>query len=217
MVNFDMPPRASEEEEKFEIKPKPEIPEGGRENKIDAENGQPLKYEVLDEGEHVTYREERWYQKDQVPSPETMGGHRQQFFQYDDQGRVTEEFGQTLSTEEGDPKHENQWRNTHQYPEDGGHILKGVIEHGKDKGHEWQTTTTEQPLGENGKVVIETNEILEQGQNLEKPEKGTIFEKRKYFDSAGVWVGNENIDHQTGEITHNFPKDATELPEWANV
>ncbi|MFA6392096.1 MAG: hypothetical protein WCW66_05120 [Patescibacteria group bacterium] len=208
------PGESDESKINFNVFEPPELTDGMQERVKQTENGQPLKKEMVDANGNVLHREERWYQKDQEPSPDTLAGHRQQFFGYDDQGRQIEELGQTLSTQVGDPKHENQWRINTQYGEGDSKTQTGKIESGVDAGHSWKITRdVYKDFGDGRRILIEATEILEQGQNPEKPEVGPISQKLKYFD-GNKWVGDKIKNMQTGEETETLAKDAKQLPNW---
>ncbi|PIS42804.1 MAG: hypothetical protein COT24_01590 [Candidatus Kerfeldbacteria bacterium CG08_land_8_20_14_0_20_40_16] len=212
MKNYDIPPQPEEENKKLEIKPKPEIPKGGKENTSETENGQPLKHEILDENGNVIYHEEKWYQKDQTSSPETIGGHRQQFFQHDEQGRVVEEVGQSLSTKEGDPKHENQWKIVTEWGDKDDKTQIGIIETGPDAGHKWKTSKELiHDFGDGRKIVKETTEIIKQGKNPAKPSIGTT-EKIKFFKGK-QWLGERTKD-SSGKESKFLAAGVEKLPNW---
>lgn len=220
-MNRDMPPTGDnsenqgETEANFEIYTAPEITEGIQENIKTTENGQPLKKEITDTNGNVIYRESQWYQQDQEPAPDTLAGHRQQFFGYDDQGRQIEELGQTLSTQKGDSKHENQWRINTKYGEGESKIQTGIIESGADAGHAWRITRdVYKDFGNERRILIETNEILEQGQNPEKPIAGPVSQKLKFFDGH-KWLGDKTKNMQTGEETENLAANVKQLPNWS--
>lgn len=199
---------------KFQVYATPEITGEMRETVKTTENGQPLKKEIFDTKGNVIHRESRWYQDGQKPSPDTLAGHRQQFFSYDEQGRQVEELGQTLSTQEGDPKHENQWRVTTEYGEGGAKTQTGAIETGVDTGHSWKIgREVYKDFGDGRRILVETNEILEQGQNPNKPRAGVISRKLKYFD-GNIWIGDRITNIQTGEESISLGKNIKQLPDW---
>lgn len=200
-------------EKKFEARTKPELGEGYTENSQKTENDQPLKYEVFDEKGNVIYREVRWYRKSETPSQETMGGHRQHFFKYDDQNRVTEEVGQALSTKPGDPEHEKQWRNSIEYGEDDSCVKTGTIETGPDTGHKWQAMSETKRLEDYRRIVTEITKILEQGQNLEKPDPGLTSKAVRYFKGR-EWLGTKTTDLRTNQEYENLAQGTKKLPDW---
>lgn len=213
MNPFETPMEPEEEKKKFEVKPKPEVPEGGSEDINETENGQPLKHEIKDTQGNVIYREEKWYQKDQEPSEETLGGHRQQFFQHDEQGLVIEEVGQTLSTKEGDPKHENQWKVVTEWGDKNDKTQIGMIETGPDAGHKWKTNTeVAHDFGDGRKIVKETTEIMKQGQNPNKPKRGAS-EKIKFFKGKR-WLGERTKDLESGRESKFLAAGVEKLPDW---
>ena len=200
------------QDKKFEIMSKPELKDGWDENTTETENGQPLKHRIFDEKGSAVYKEDRWYQEDQEPSPDTIGGHRQNFFTYDDQGRAVEEIGQTLSTAPDHPKHEQQWKTTYEHGEGGSCTTTGEIETGKDAGHKWQSTKEVQHLDDGRKIVTEKTKILEQGNNSEKPEPGPVSEVVKYFKDR-KWLGEKSTDKEGNEHI-NLAGSVEELPNW---
>lgn len=199
-------------DKKFEIMPKPELQEDWTEDKTETENGQPLKHRVLDEKGNAVYKEDRWYQKGEVPSPETVGGHRQTFHTYDDQGRVVEEVGQTLSTAPDNPKHEQQWKTTYEHGEGGSCTETGEIETGKDAGHKWRKTKEVKHLDSGRKIVTEKIEILAQGKNPEKSAPGKASVVVKYFKDKN-WLG-EKTTGKDGEEYVKLASGVEELPTW---
>ena len=205
------------EPKKFEVLPPPEVTENHTEQKLKEQNGQSHIYKISNEKGQLIYKRSSWYDKptpEPDPEKDIPVSDRQQFFTYDEQSRVTEKFGQTLSTKEGDPKHENQWRINHEYGEGGQHAQTGIIETGPDAGHSWQTTIeTVKDFGNGRRIVKETNTILEQGQNPNKPEKGTGFEKLKYFE-GGKWLGETTTNLKTGETSEFLAPDVEKLPDW---
>jgi hypothetical protein len=216
-MNINIPPirqNSEDEERKFEVYQAPELTDGMQENIQQTENGQPLKREVIDAKGNIIHREARWYQQGQEPSPDTLAGHRQQFFGYDEQGRQIEELGQTLSTQENDPKHENQWRINTEYGEGDSKTQTGRIESGIDAGHAWRISRdVYKDFGDGRRILIEVNEILEQGQNPDKPAVGPISQKLKYFDGQ-TWIGDRITNMQTGEETETVAKNIKQLPNW---
>lgn len=60
----------------FTEMPKPEVPEGVREEEEKTENGEPLKHKIFNENGEISYQRERWYRKGEVPSPDSLGGDR---------------------------------------------------------------------------------------------------------------------------------------------
>jgi hypothetical protein len=220
-MNRDIPPSGDdsenqgETESSFEAYAATEAVDGMEERTKKTENGQPLKREVADANGNTVYRESRWYQEGQDPSADTIAGHRQQFFEYDDQGRQVEELGQTLSTQEGDPKHENQWRVSSEYGEGGEKTQTGMIESGVDAGHSWKMERkVKEDFGDGRRILIETNEILEQGKNPEKAEAGPVSEKLKFFDGS-KWVGDKVTNMQTGEVSEFLASGVEKLPNWS--
>jgi hypothetical protein len=215
MTPFETPGYLPEEEKakKFEVKPKPEVPEGGSEQKQKAEKNKPEKNEIKDANGNVIHREEKWYEKDKKPTPETLKGHRQQFFKHDEQGRVVEEQGQALSTKEGDPKHENQWRIVTEWGEGDNRTRIGEIETGLDAGHKWKSSKElVHDFGDGRRIVKQTTEIMEQGQNKEKPAKGSKSEKIQFFKGKR-WLG-ERVTDEKGRETTQFGAGITKLPDW---
>lgn len=195
--------------------PRPEMKEGYKTARTQTENGQTLTEDILDQNNNLIHRDERWYQEGQAPSPEFVGGHRQTFYTYDEEGRPKDVIGQTLDTQPGDAKHENQWHLAHQY--DGGRdTVTGTIEHGQDKGHKWsKTEEVIKDFGDGRKIIKETTEILDQGQNKKRPAAGEKHEKLKYFE-GDKFIGEVSTNLNTGETSKPWLAEGIEkLPDWA--
>lgn len=210
-----------EAEKKFEVMKQPEVTENHTEQKLKEQNDQSHIHEISNEEGRLIYKRSSWYDKptpEPDPEKDIPISDRQQFFTYDKQNRVTEEIGQTLSTKEGDPKHENQWRNTTEYTKDG-QTTTGKIETGPDTGHTWEETKKEIKKFKDGRRIIEVmNTITAQGQNLKKPEKGAQFRKVKYYDKRGKWLC-EQVYHlggsQKGQVTEQFADGVEKkIPDW---
>ena len=210
----------AESEKKFEVMSPPEVTENHTEQKLKEQNDRSHIHEISNEKRQLIYKRSSWYDKptpEPDPEKDIPISDRQQFLTYDEQNRVTEELGQTLSTNEGDPKHENQWRTTTEYTKDG-QTPTGKIETGPDSGHTWQEIEKEIKRFDDGRRIVEVmNTITAQGQNMKKPEKGDQFKKVQY------WMGNkwlcEQVYHlggsKKGQVTEQFADGVEKkIPDW---
>jgi len=198
-------------EKQFELMAPPEAKPGYSANVSETENGEPLNRTITDEKGRTIYYEEYWYVKDKVPSPDSLGGHRQEFSDYDPKGRVSTEVGQNFPD---DPKHkDHQWKIEHSYgEEDGSHTMSGVIETGPEAGHRWKTIEQIRDLDATRRIIVETTEILEQGKSQDKPVAGSVFRKTKFFEND-EYLG-EKAELPDGQVKPTLAPGVEELPNW---
>jgi len=212
-ADFKFPPEESSENteaKQFEALSPPEVRKGWSEIKKETGNSQPMRHEITDaEGRRIFIRETS-YQDGNDPSPETRKSDWQQFTdKYDNQGRALEVRSQKLM-----PGQENTTYLQHEYNDQSGtQTTMGKIEAGLDAGHEWKTSREiVKDFGDGRVIKRETTEVMQQGQNPNKPALGSKFTKTMYLENGG-WLGEEVL-HPDGKITVQLKNKIDKLPNW---
>ncbi len=99
-------------------------------------------------------------------------------FKYDEEGRLIREQGQDFLKK-------NEWRKDFEWEKGKMVSETGEILSGHDKGHKWHKSFKRD---EQGNVILEEGETLEQGINPNKSPKGHKWRKRHFYKN-GKWVG----------------------------
>jgi len=149
-----------------------------------TDNGFWLRQVEKDERGRLIYERKREFRNPSEPKENDIKYDYEKRFEYDDEGNLVEEEGKSFD-------HENGWKKSFEWKE--GKIVReaGEIIEGPNQDHKW---TKKFQYNEKGNMVLEEGEILEQGENPNKPLKGHAWQTKHFYKNK-KWIG------EAGEIT----------------
>ena len=143
-----------------------------------TENGLWRKISEKNEKGQLIYERKREFKNPFEPKEGEIKYDYEKRLTYDEESNLVKEEGKSFD-------HENGWRKEFEWEERKLAKETGEITGGPNQGHKW---TKGFHYDENGNMVLEEGEILEQGKNPDKPPKGHSWRTKHLYEN-GKWIG----------------------------